>query len=141
MSSPTSRNRLVSSRSSGLGRRTPRSVITTVVLVSSHKSKNRWSVAPFRESRLISQHTTCVYSPASIASMNSANRSTRSPGEGGGPGAVYTARAGDTLASIAQAVYGDASLWYLIADANGLRGDAVLAAGAVVWIARHHRPR
>lgn len=32
----------------------------------------------------------------------------------------YTVRAGDTLQSIAQALWGDSSMWYLIADANGL---------------------
>jgi nucleoid-associated protein YgaU len=36
-----------------------------------------------------------------------------------GAGASYTVQAGDTLQSIAQAVWGDSSLWYLIADANG----------------------
>lgn len=33
---------------------------------------------------------------------------------------AYTLQAGDTLESIALQVYGDASLWYLIADANGI---------------------
>lgn len=33
---------------------------------------------------------------------------------------TYTLQAGDTLDNIALQVYGDASLWYLIADANGL---------------------
>ena len=32
----------------------------------------------------------------------------------------YVVRSGDTLARIAQAVWGDSSLWYLIADANSL---------------------
>jgi YD repeat-containing protein len=32
----------------------------------------------------------------------------------------YVVQAGDTLHSVAQAVYGDASLWYTIAEANGL---------------------
>jgi LysM repeat protein len=31
----------------------------------------------------------------------------------------YVAQAGDTMQSIAQTVYGDASLWYVVADANG----------------------
>ena len=47
-------------------------------------------------------------------------------GSGGGS---YTVRAGDTLAGIAQAVWGDASLWYKLAEANGLNGDAMLTAG------------
>src|SRR5262245_18392251 len=33
---------------------------------------------------------------------------------------VYVVNAGDTLESIALAVYGDDSLWFLIADANSL---------------------
>ncbi|MFC3908544.1 hypothetical protein ACFORL_05575 [Legionella dresdenensis] len=33
---------------------------------------------------------------------------------------AYTVQAGDTLERIAFAVYGDSSLWYLIADANGI---------------------
>jgi hypothetical protein len=36
---------------------------------------------------------------------------------------------GDTLKSIAQAVYGNASLWYVVAQANALTGDADLAVG------------
>ncbi len=43
-------------------------------------------------------------------------------------GQSYTARAGDTLQSVALAVWGDASLWYVLADANGL--DAGTGAGA-----------
>jgi nucleoid-associated protein YgaU len=41
----------------------------------------------------------------------------------------YTVAAGDTLQSIAQNIWGDSSLWYLIADANGLAGNAALQAG------------
>jgi YD repeat-containing protein len=35
----------------------------------------------------------------------------------------YQVQAGDTLESIAQTAYGDGSLWYLIAQANGLSSD------------------
>ncbi|MBI3899425.1 MAG: LysM peptidoglycan-binding domain-containing protein [Gammaproteobacteria bacterium] len=42
---------------------------------------------------------------------------------------TYVVNAGDTLQSIASAVWGDASLWYLIADANGLTGSEALPAG------------
>jgi hypothetical protein len=38
-------------------------------------------------------------------------------------------QAGDTLKSIAQAVYGNASLWYVIAQANAIEGDSQLAVG------------
>lgn len=46
----------------------------------------------------------------------------------------YTARAGDTLAGIAQTLWGDANLWYLIAGANGLSADETLAEGRVLSI-------
>jgi YD repeat-containing protein len=48
------------------------------------------------------------------------------------PGKVpgsYTVMAGDTLQGIAQNEWGDSSLWYLIADANGLSGNADLKVG------------
>jgi YD repeat-containing protein len=41
----------------------------------------------------------------------------------------YVVLEGDTLQTVSLAVYGDASLWYLIADANGLAGSEALAAG------------
>jgi hypothetical protein len=41
----------------------------------------------------------------------------------------YTVVGGDTLQSIAQVVWGDGTLWYLIANANGLSGDDTLTAG------------
>jgi hypothetical protein len=46
----------------------------------------------------------------------------------GSPG-TYAVGAGDTLQSIAKGAYGDASLWYLIADANGLSSNADLRTG------------
>lgn len=43
---------------------------------------------------------------------------------------VYTvARDGETLPSIATAIWGDASLWYLLADANGLTNNSGLEKG------------
>jgi YD repeat-containing protein len=47
---------------------------------------------------------------------------------------LYTVRSGDTLSSIALTVWGDASLWYLIADANGLSGNSTLTAGQTLTI-------
>ena len=41
----------------------------------------------------------------------------------------YTVRSGDTLIGIALAVWGDSSLWYLIADANGLSTGQPLVVG------------
>lgn len=46
----------------------------------------------------------------------------------------YVVQAGDSLKSIAQAVYGNASLWYVIADANALAGDDDLALGQTLQI-------
>ncbi|MCA0300761.1 MAG: putative Ig domain-containing protein, partial [Proteobacteria bacterium] len=46
------------------------------------------------------------------------------------------AQAGDTLRSLAQRVYGNGNLWYLLAEANGLSGDpgAELVAGASLTV-------
>ena len=41
----------------------------------------------------------------------------------------YVVQAGDTLESIAQAEYGDSSLWYVLAQANGLSSDTDLSLG------------
>ncbi|MBI2308425.1 MAG: LysM peptidoglycan-binding domain-containing protein [Rhodocyclales bacterium] len=53
------------------------------------------------------------------------------------PGATpgsYTIKTGDTLQGIAAAVWGDGSLWYLIADANGLAGTSALTAGQTLTL-------
>ena len=42
----------------------------------------------------------------------------------------YTVRDGDTLQGIAASVWGDASLWYMLAEANGLSGSESLTAGS-----------
>ncbi|MBK6006911.1 LysM peptidoglycan-binding domain-containing protein [Ramlibacter ginsenosidimutans] len=49
------------------------------------------------------------------------------------PGA-YTVRSGDTLQSIAQTAYGDSSLWFRIADANGLASGNDLKVGQTLNI-------
>ena len=46
----------------------------------------------------------------------------------------YTVRDGDTLAGIAQQMWGDASLWYRLAEANGLSGAETLVAGSSLII-------
>lgn len=46
----------------------------------------------------------------------------------------WTARDGDTLTSIASAVWGDATLWYLLADANGLKSSDTLRAGQMLKV-------
>jgi YD repeat-containing protein len=45
------------------------------------------------------------------------------------PPGSYTVHTGDTLQGIAKAVWGDGSLWYLIAEANGLSGNVVAGTG------------
>ncbi|NRR29071.1 RHS repeat protein [Oxalobacteraceae bacterium] len=47
---------------------------------------------------------------------------------------LYTTQAGDTLRDIAQRIWGDASLWYMIGDLNGIGSGTVLAAGRVLKI-------
>jgi YD repeat-containing protein len=47
----------------------------------------------------------------------------------------YTANAGETLASVAMAVFGDSTLWYLIAEVNGLTDpNAALEEGQLLVI-------
>jgi YD repeat-containing protein len=45
-----------------------------------------------------------------------------------GSNSSYSVHSGDTLQSIASQFYGNPSLWYVIADANGLSSDSVLSA-------------
>lgn len=47
---------------------------------------------------------------------------------------TYTVRPNDTLSSIAQSVWGDAAMWYLLAEANGLSGSEVLVEGQVLVV-------
>ncbi|WP_212555903.1 LysM peptidoglycan-binding domain-containing protein [Pseudomonas japonica] len=46
----------------------------------------------------------------------------------------YVVSQGDTLASIAQTVWGDSKMWYLIADANGIDPSKALVAGDSIRI-------
>lgn len=47
---------------------------------------------------------------------------------------TYTVKSGDSLRSIASMVWGDANLWYLIADANGITLSTALVAGQILTI-------
>ncbi|WP_354623036.1 LysM domain-containing protein [Psychromonas sp. MME2] len=47
---------------------------------------------------------------------------------------TYTVQGGDSLKSIAQRLWGDASLWYMLADANGISDDGALAAGRTLTV-------
>ena len=65
-----------------------------------------------------------AYAPTGPTSQGSATQSNSS----------YTVQSGDTLSSIAQSLWGDSSLWYLIADANGLSGGGSLTVGSTLVI-------
>lgn len=52
---------------------------------------------------------------------------------GNGQGA-FTANGGETLRQVAQQTYGNAALWYLIANANGMSGDSTLKAGQQIAV-------
>ncbi|MDX3905609.1 MAG: LysM peptidoglycan-binding domain-containing protein [Pigmentiphaga sp.] len=52
---------------------------------------------------------------------------------GAAPGS-YTVRGGDSLRSIATQLWGDGSMWYVLADANGLSGNETLVAGTVLRV-------
>lgn len=51
-----------------------------------------------------------------------------------GASTAYAVQDGDSLAGIALAIWGDASLWYLLADANGMSADSSLAVGSTLWV-------
>ncbi|WP_080437956.1 LysM peptidoglycan-binding domain-containing protein, partial [Burkholderia ubonensis] len=46
----------------------------------------------------------------------------------------WTVRDGETLKSIASALWGDSSLWYILADANGLKGGDELRPGELLTV-------
>ena len=47
---------------------------------------------------------------------------------------TITARGGETLQAVAASLWGDSGLWYKLAQANGLSGDAALSAGQTLRI-------
>ncbi|WP_109807729.1 RHS repeat protein [Sphingosinithalassobacter portus] len=47
----------------------------------------------------------------------------------GSSGGMYTAQGGESLAAVAANLWGDASLWYKLAEANGMSGSTTLVAG------------
>ncbi len=53
---------------------------------------------------------------------------------GDGAASAYKVRGGDTLRSVAQAVWGDADLWYKLAEANGLTATSSLSEGQSLTI-------
>ncbi|OEZ63501.1 DUF4214 domain-containing protein [Duganella sp. HH105] len=63
-----------------------------------------------------------AYQPASASALAAA------------PSAYSVQSNSETLQSIAQAIWGDSKLWYLIADANGLGSDTALKVGDILRI-------
>ena len=64
----------------------------------------------------------------------SANPVTATGNGSAAAGSAYTVQSGDSIAAIAQKVFGDANLWYVIAQANGLSLNSPLATGQVLTI-------
>ncbi|MES2442158.1 MAG: LysM peptidoglycan-binding domain-containing protein [Pseudomonadota bacterium] len=62
----------------------------------------------------------------SLSSINSYSQ--------GGASGTYTVRGGETLSAIASQLWGDSSLWYKLAEANGLNGSSTLTQGQVLAI-------
>jgi YD repeat-containing protein len=85
-----------------------------------------------------------LLSPTYESASSAAGAAFANSGVAGAPGSSsrvagggvrsYTVMAGDTLRSIAQGQYGSASLWWKIADANGLLGDSGLQVGQVLSV-------
>lgn len=69
------------------------------------------------------------YRMGGVNQWHYSNRYDPAGGDASTSGAVYTVRGGDTLAGIAAQIWGDASLWYKLAEANGLSANSGLSEG------------
>ena len=69
----------------------------------------------------------------SIADFDQSYDAINSFGQGSS-GGTYSVRAGDTLSSVAAQLWGDASLWYKLAQANGLTADGALSEGQTLIV-------
>ncbi|RZF29098.1 LysM peptidoglycan-binding domain-containing protein [Paraburkholderia sp. UYCP14C] len=74
-----------------------------------------------------------VFTPVSGADFDENFMAINGLYPGVSPG-TWTVRDGDTLQAIASSLWGDATLWYLLADANGLKSDDVLKAGQMLTV-------
>ncbi|CAD6548971.1 scabin-related ADP-ribosyltransferase [Paraburkholderia metrosideri] len=74
-----------------------------------------------------------VFSPVSTADFDENYMAINGAYPGVSPG-QWTVRDGDTLQSVASALWGDSTLWYILADANGLKSDDVLKAGQMLTV-------
>jgi YD repeat-containing protein len=74
-----------------------------------------------------------VFTPVSTADFDENYMAINAQYPASAPGA-WTVRTGDTLQSIASALWGDATLWYILADANGLQGADTLRSGQILTV-------
>jgi YD repeat-containing protein len=66
---------------------------------------------------------------ASYADFAQSSAPINSYSQGSAAGGYTVQRTGETLRSVAEQLWGDAGLWYKLAEANGLSGDMALSAG------------
>ena len=69
-----------------------------------------------------------IYAPVATADFDENYMRIDSQYPGASP-TLWTVRSGDTLQSVAAALWGDSTLWYILADANGLKSTDVLKNG------------
>ncbi|WP_143135639.1 LysM peptidoglycan-binding domain-containing protein, partial [Burkholderia ubonensis] len=74
-----------------------------------------------------------VTTPVSVADFDENYLRIDGTYPGTSPG-TWTVRDGDTLKSIASALWGDETLWYVLADANGLKSTDELKAGQTLTV-------
>lgn len=86
-----------------------------------------------RQKNLSASEQNKRYRPQAVADFDQNYEPINSQYPGSTSGS-YVVRSGDTLQGIARAVWGDGSLWYLIADANGLGASSTLVAGQTLVI-------
>ncbi|MCA8254360.1 LysM peptidoglycan-binding domain-containing protein [Burkholderia sp. AU31624] len=74
-----------------------------------------------------------VFTPMGTADFDESFMTINGVYPGTSPG-VWTVREGDSLKSIASALWGDETLWYVLADANGLKSADELKAGQLLTV-------
>ncbi|WP_217591466.1 LysM peptidoglycan-binding domain-containing protein, partial [Burkholderia sp. GbtcB21] len=74
-----------------------------------------------------------VTTPVSVADFDENYMRIDGTYPGASPG-TWTVREGETLKSIASALWGDETLWYVLADANGLKSTDELKAGQTLTV-------
>ncbi|HEF5873488.1 TPA: LysM peptidoglycan-binding domain-containing protein, partial [Burkholderia cenocepacia] len=74
-----------------------------------------------------------VFTPVGTADFDESFMTINGVYPGTSPG-MWTVRDGDSLKSIASALWGDETLWYVLADANGLKSTDELKAGRLLTV-------